>query len=332
MYVLVSGDMGETGRHYDEDDEAGTSSSPPRNSYDPRLGRRIYGPKLTLSEYKYQLNESIDEYFLSGEQSEFLNCVKDLESPVFNFEIVKRLIIKSMDRTDRERELVSQVISASYPEPLNTNTIGKGFERLLESLDDLKLDVPDCGGKVATYLARAVVDEVLPPSFLTDQTVRALGGDVVKQARLLLEREHASSRMHKCWGPAGSKQSIAEIKAEMDMLLKEFLLSRDLEEAGRCVRELDCALYHHELVKRGVKTAMDALNPSPDIVQSQSVQDMATLFKYLHSTVALLSSQQVARGVARTEEALDDFVCDCPRAREVFGAFKQGFVKEGMLE
>lgn len=36
-------------------------------------------------------------------------------------------------------------------------------------------------------------------------------------------------------------------------LLVEFLLSRQLDEAAACVKELDCRLFHHEIVKRAVK-------------------------------------------------------------------------------
>lgn len=33
----------------------------------------------------------------------------------------------------------------------------------------------------------------------------------------------------------------------------EYLLSRQLDEAAACVKELDCSLFHHEIVKRAVK-------------------------------------------------------------------------------
>lgn len=36
-------------------------------------------------------------------------------------------------------------------------------------------------------------------------------------------------------------------------LLAEYLLSRQLDEAAACVKELDCSLFHHEIVKRAVK-------------------------------------------------------------------------------
>lgn len=36
-------------------------------------------------------------------------------------------------------------------------------------------------------------------------------------------------------------------------LLVEYLLSRQLDEAAACVKELDCKLFHNEIVKRAVK-------------------------------------------------------------------------------
>lgn len=33
----------------------------------------------------------------------------------------------------------------------------------------------------------------------------------------------------------------------------EYLLSRQQDEAAACVKELDCSLFHHEIVKRAVK-------------------------------------------------------------------------------
>jgi hypothetical protein len=45
--------------------------------------------------------------------------------------------------------------------------IGKGFERLYETIDDFVVDVPAARAMAAKFTARAVADEVLPPGFLT---------------------------------------------------------------------------------------------------------------------------------------------------------------------
>jgi hypothetical protein len=38
---------------------------------------------------------------------------------------------------------------------------------------------------VTNFIARAVVDEVIMPSFLADELIMGLGGDVVEQAKVL---------------------------------------------------------------------------------------------------------------------------------------------------
>ena len=42
----------------------------------------------------------------------------------------------------------------------------KGFLNLVYSVDDLKIDVPEAPDLVATFIARAVVDDILPPAFV----------------------------------------------------------------------------------------------------------------------------------------------------------------------
>lgn len=44
----------------------------------------------------------------------------------------------------------------------------KGFKCLVGAAPDLKLDVPDAPAQIATFLARAVIDDVVPSSFVED--------------------------------------------------------------------------------------------------------------------------------------------------------------------
>jgi programmed cell death protein 4 len=94
----------------------------------------------------------------------------------------------SFDRGDRERELVSRFLSIAYPEILSSNMIGKGFERLFEILDEVEKDAPASREMTSKFLARAVLDEVLSPSFLNDAVIMNLGGEVVDHAKRMLSR------------------------------------------------------------------------------------------------------------------------------------------------
>ncbi len=75
----------------------------------------------------------------------------------------------------------------------------------VHNADDLKVDVPNASRILSQFVARAVVDEILPPVFLTDPTVVSLGGQVIQDAVTLLSVKHGQARVEKVWGPGASE-------------------------------------------------------------------------------------------------------------------------------
>jgi programmed cell death protein 4 len=221
------------------------------------------------------------------------------------------LINAAIDRGDQEREQVSQLLSALYPDILSMNMIGKGFERLFEIVDDIEIDAPQAGNIIASFIARAVVDEVVPPSFLSDSVVRNLGGDIIQHAILLLSRDHAGAKLERIWGP-GDGRPVEDLKVSVDQLLAEYLLSCDFDEAERCLRELHAPQFHHEVVKRAVTMALD-----------KSEENQIAMSKLLAawSSINLLSVQQAEKGFNRLFKSISDIVLDVPNARSVLMAF-----------
>ncbi|CAB9502480.1 Programmed cell death protein 4 [Seminavis robusta] len=177
---------------------------------------------------------------------------------------------------------------------------------------------------VASFLARAVVDEVLPPAFLSDQNNSRPGDPVIEKAVTLLSREHCNARLEKVWGP-GDGRPVAELKQEMDQLLQEYLMSRELDEAARCVKELGATHFHHELVKRGVKIAMEldgnAAQNAAAPHDLSNMDAMAALFAFLVRN-AIVSEYQVTKGVARLHSLLDDLSLDVPAAPKLLKEFE----------
>jgi hypothetical protein len=121
---------------------------------------------------------------------------------MLNF-FVKILTQAAMERGARERELSSTLLVTLVPSPMPTEQLSLGFTRLLSAIDDYVLDVPNAVHLATLFLARAIVDEILPPTFLTSvldslehetlaievvrQTGRLLGSpnsrDLVKKVR-----------------------------------------------------------------------------------------------------------------------------------------------------
>ena len=86
-------------------------------------------------------------------------------------------------------------------------------------MDDLELDCPDAKKVIANFLGRAVVDEVLPPSFLSDSLICDLGGTVVEQAKVLLSLRRSGSLMEHIWA-LGPNAPIGELKRAIQLLVE----------------------------------------------------------------------------------------------------------------
>lgn len=300
-----------------------------KSGYDSIVSRAVLGPMLTLPEFKIRVTESLREYFDAGDASEFILSVQELKCNAYHTELVKRAISLSCDEGPRERELTSRLLTCIHPSLLADEEMEEGFEQLLSSLDDLEIDIPDAKGMVGTFLARAMVDEVLPPAFLSSKPVE--DNSVLDVAMKLLSREHCAARLEKVWGP-GDGRPVEELKIVMDQLLKEYLLSRELDEAARCVRELNAPHFHHELVKRGVKIAMeeDGANNGASTHSDPSVDAMAALFAFLVGN-AIVSEFQVAKGLTRLKKGLDDLKLDVPEAPAILKEFEDMAMDRGCL-
>mmetsp|Transcript_22458 Transcript_22458/g.48880 ORF Transcript_22458/g.48880 Transcript_22458/m.48880 type:complete len:456 (+) Transcript_22458:323-1690(+) len=293
--------------------------------YDASHDKAVFGPMLTLSEFKIRVSDAVREYFDSSDADEVVRCIDELKCREYHPEVVKRAISLGLDEGPRERELVSRLLACLHPNPLRDEEMEGGFEVLLDSIEDLVIDIPDAKAMVGSFLARAVVDEVLAPAFLSNRNNTHPGDCVVEKAVSLLSREHCTARLEKVWGP-GDGRPVSELKDIMDQLLKEYLLSRELDEAASCVRELKASHFNHELVKRGVKIAMEE-DGRDHASESSALDAMAALFKFLVKN-SIVSEYQVAKGVSRLRKIMPDLKLDVPAAERMLDEF-EGMAKEG---
>ena len=84
---------------------------------------------------------------------------------------------------------------------LSQADVEKGFTSLLERIEDLSLDVPNALKFLSIFVARAEVDEVLPPAFLVraDLGEHDAGSQVLRQAQQLLKQDNASEALLYVW-------------------------------------------------------------------------------------------------------------------------------------
>jgi hypothetical protein len=99
--------------NYDSEDES-DQYVPGGDEFDVGLAR------ITLSEYKKLIDPIINEFFRSGDVNDLAQSLQEIDAKEYSYELVKRIINKSLDKHDHERELVSQFLSYAYPDILST--------------------------------------------------------------------------------------------------------------------------------------------------------------------------------------------------------------------
>ena len=323
----VTGAIDISDPNYDSEDDGGigfelatraiNKSRKVRSHSDLQVGKS----EMTLSGYKDKIKPIVSEYLATGEVGDALLALEQVAAPEYSYEFVKRCINASLDANDRERERVSRLLSIGYPDSFSSNTVGKAFERLFEQADEIQIDCLNARELLSIFLARAVVDEVLPPSFLTDSVVANLGGEIVSHAKLLLSLGPSGVPLERVWGP-GDGRPVAEMKLAIDQLLTEYLSSSDLQEACRCIKELNAPEFFHEVVKRAITTVLDK--------GEEAQQAIGNLFIYLVEA-DMLTVQQTAKGFVRLHDRLDDLVLDAPDAGQTLGKFTAWAIEENLL-
>lgn len=154
---------------------------------------------------KAQIREAITEYFTSEEKTELQTSLASINSAA-HFEFVKQLVTISLDRSDKEREMVSSFLANVTG--LTADSVAKGFLIMLGRVEDTMLDVPDVLHLMSCFIARAVIDEVLPPSFLVrvDLSELDMGFQVISQAQVLVNQLGSSQNLQGCWSSPSSEQ------------------------------------------------------------------------------------------------------------------------------
>ncbi|TVU15508.1 hypothetical protein EJB05_39046 [Eragrostis curvula] len=279
----------------------------------------------TLDEYKKLVVPVVEEYFSTGDVELAASELRGLGSDQFQHYFVKKLISMAMDRHDKEKEMASVLLSALYADLLSSHMMSEGFMMVLESTEDLTVDIPDAVDVLAVFVARAVVDEILPPVFLI--RARALLPEFSKGIEVLqvaeksyLSAPHHAELVERKWG-GSTHFTVEEVKKRIQDILREYIESGDIDEAFRCIRELSLPFFHHEVVKRALTFGME--------MSSQPL-----ILKLLKEATAgcLISSNQMSKGFSRVAESIDDLSLDIPSAKTLFDKLVSTAISEGWLD
>jgi len=266
---------------------------------------------------------ALKEYFDSADAQEVAARLLEAGQPGLHPLFVKQAITMSMDRKDRERELVSSLLSELHPTVITDDQMSSGFKRLLSVADDLVLDIPDAMHLLSLFLGRAIVDEVLPPAFLAAALPSlpdgGLGVAVVQATGNILSARHAAERLQNCWHGGGL--SLGELRGQMKAALDEYMTSGIVAEVAQVLADLDVPHYHHELVKDAVELGFE---------QPDKMDKIAALLAHL-SNSGVITTTQMTMGMSRVKSRLADDTLDAPKAPAAFEKLVQQGQAEGWL-
>ena len=118
---------------------------------------------------------------------------------------------------------------------------------------------------LGNFMARAIADDCIPPKFILSykgNVCSEMAGKALCRADTLLNMKHGLVRLDNVWGVGGGLRPVKYLIKQIILLLKEYLCSGDVDEASRCLRELEVPHFHHELVYevRNCKNAQMAKN------------------------------------------------------------------------
>ncbi|XP_030886522.1 programmed cell death protein 4 isoform X2 [Leptonychotes weddellii] len=110
---------------------------------------------------------------------------------------------------------------------------------------------------------------------------------------------------------------------QIDMLLKEYLLSGDISEAEHCLKELEVPHFHHELVYEAIVMVLESTGES---TFKMILDLLKSLWKF--STITL---DQMKRGYERIYNEIPDINLDVPHSYSVLERFVEECFQAGII-
>ncbi|XP_058045397.1 programmed cell death protein 4 isoform X2 [Ahaetulla prasina] len=252
--------------------------------------------------------------------------LKDLNLGEMKYSVPVLAVSLALEGKASHREMTSKLLADLCGTVISKHDVEKSFDRLLKELPELVLDTPRAPQLVGQFIARSVGDGILCNTYIdgykgTVDCVQARAA--LDRATVLLSMSKGGKRIDNVWGSGGGQQSVKHLVKEIDMLLKEYLLSGDVSEAERCLQELEVPHFHHELVYEAVVMVLESTGET-------NFKMMLSLLKSLWRS-AVITMDQMKRGYERVYHEIPDINLDVPHSYSVLERFVEECFSAGII-
>ncbi|XP_064418920.1 programmed cell death protein 4b isoform X2 [Latimeria chalumnae] len=269
---------------------------------------------LDEGQFEKTIMPIVQEYFEHGDTNEVAELLKDLNLGEMKCSVPMLAVSLALEGKASHRELTSRLLSDLCGKVLSTNDVERSFDKLIKELPELVLDTPGAPQLVGQFIARAVRDEILSKDYIESYKgkVDCMHSRAALDRAAVLLSTRGGMRMDNVWGTGGGQRPVNQLVKEVDMLLKEYLLSEDEAEAERCLRELEVPHFHHELVYKAIVMVLESTGEN-------TFEMVLRLLKSLWKSVITLD--QMNRGFQRVYKEMPDINLDAPHAYSVLERF-----------
>jgi programmed cell death protein 4 len=263
----------------------------------------------------------IVEYIESGDVSEALSDLNDKKS-IQGADFVEASVVFGVEHHAYERELISQLLSSAHS-IFEGKGYAEGFQRVLFSLPDISLDVPNAAEYVGLFLARAFYDEILPPKFVKEAVIENEQSKLALSLAFNMENDPSErSRLENVWGPS-TLSSVDRLRDEVQVILKEYLVSLDISEADRAIMELNSPSFMSQVVKQALYLAIESGNHKPKAL----ILDLLVSWQ----KSSLLSDYHIFHGFELAVRNIEEIKLDVPHSEDILNGMIDDAKKLGLL-
>ncbi|CAI5785018.1 cell death 4-like [Podarcis lilfordi] len=283
-------------------------------------------PELEEEELEKAVQPMMKEYFEHGDTLEVVELLRELNLGGHKASVPSLAVALSLEGKASHRELTSRLLSDLVGKVMSPEDIAAAFDRTLSDLPDLILDTPEAPQMLGQFIARAVADHALPLDFLERYKGRVdceHARAALDRAAVLLRIKRDVNRLDNVWGVGGGQRPVKHLIKEMNLLLREYLLSGEVSEAEHCLRQLEVPHFHHELVYEAVVMVLESTGDT-------AVAMMVRLLKVLWET-GLVTLDQMNRGFQRVYDELGDISLDVPLAHSILERLVDLCFEEGVI-
>ncbi|KAM4605861.1 programmed cell death protein 4-like [Discoglossus pictus] len=283
-------------------------------------------PELDEVGLQKAVHPMVKEYFEHGDTGEVVALLKELNLGGQTPGVPRLAVSMSLEGKASHRELTSRLLSDLVGKVLSEEDNAQAFDRILIDLPDLILDTPEAPQMLGQFIARAVADHALPLDFLDRYRGRVdcdHARAALDRAAVLLKIKREVIRLDNVWGVGGGQRPVKHLIKEMNLLLQEFLVSGQVSEAERCLRELEVPHFHHELVYEAVVLVLEG---SAEGHVLMAVKLLQALWES-----GLITLDQMNRGFQRVYGELPDLSLDVPQAHNVIEKLVDLCYQEGVI-